>query len=147
MSLGAADTSDNPPFGQSLAAETRGYLTSLREWKQLGKLRPTSHWRSMPEHERGSGFFRSLAWMAACGPWWVSRVTSLESLALYRNRAELIIPGCVIRGREACSAIRLAIHSIEKTSRMRPSTWFLEIVRATSGFMKWPMFKSRAALA
>src|ERR1700679_1737970 len=35
--------------------------------EELGKLRPTSNWCSMPVHKRGSGFFRSLALMAAGG--------------------------------------------------------------------------------
>src|SRR4029077_4204796 len=87
MSLGAADTSDRPSCGRSLAPETSMVLDRFATLELARQLKPITHWCSIPGHERGSGFIRSLALMAACGAD-ATRLTSLESLVPYRNRAE-----------------------------------------------------------
>src|SRR5207237_2819752 len=85
--LDAARTSDSPPYGWSLAPETRVGLDRFAILGIAQQLKPITHWCSVPGHERGSGFIRSLALMAACGAY-ATRATSLESLVPYRNRAE-----------------------------------------------------------
>src|SRR5580692_5155326 len=109
-SVGAAGRSGNPPFGQSLAPETSGYLTRLRELMQLGKLRPTTHWCSLPGQERGPGFFRSLALMAARGAD-ATRVTSLESLVLLSEP-----------GRAKSQEVQSMKAGIAKSKRKQPDT-------------------------
>jgi hypothetical protein len=80
--------SGSPPFGLSLATETGGVdrFATLRIARQL---RPFTHWCSIPEQERGSGF-HPIPCIEGGQRREAAGLTSLESLVPYRNRAERI---------------------------------------------------------